>query len=177
MRDEIPVTPEEEAAWREMEQRQAQQATQHQASGPAGAPDRIFLVIGEDVTPDTPFSQLAEVTWCPDRVNDTDIEYVRAQPAAATPDEIEGLRAHVALLKTALAQAERENDELRAQPAAATVTTDAQAIRDAALEEAAAAVEQHDRTGRSWVPDSLWGNITREAAGRIRALKGNSHGE
>lgn len=44
----------------------------------------------------------------------------RAQPAAAMPDEIEGLRAHVALLKAALAQAERENDELRAQPAAAT---------------------------------------------------------
>lgn len=46
----------------------------------------------------------------------------RAQPAAAMPDEIEGLRAHVALLKSALAQSERENDELRrAQPAAATV--------------------------------------------------------
>jgi len=55
-----------------------------QSAAPVGAPDRIFLVIGEDVTPDTPFSQLAEVTWCADRVNDTDIEYVRAQPAAAT---------------------------------------------------------------------------------------------
>lgn len=49
------------------------------------------------------------------------VRELRAPPAAATPDEIEGLRAHVALLKTALAQAERENDELRrAQPAAAT---------------------------------------------------------
>lgn len=54
-----------------------------QSAGPAGAPDRIFLVISEDIPPDTPFSQLAEVAWCPDRVNDTDIEYVRAQPAAA----------------------------------------------------------------------------------------------
>lgn len=36
-------------------------------------------------------------------------------PSAAMPDEIEGLRAHVALLKAALAQAERENDELRAE--------------------------------------------------------------
>ena len=179
MRDEIPVTEQEEAAWREMEQRQARDAQQPpsgQSAAPAGAPDRIFLVIGEAVPANTPFSQLADVTWCPDRVNHGDIEYVRAQPAAATPDEIEGLRAHVALLKSALAQSERENDELRrAQPAAATVTTDAQAIRDAALEEAAAAVEQHDRTGRFWVPDSLWGNITREATGRIRALKGNSH--
>ncbi|MFU1939412.1 hypothetical protein ACLQ8Z_06220 [Bordetella hinzii] len=39
-------------------------------------------------------------------------------PAAAMPDEIEGLRAHVALLKSALAQSERENDELRALAAA-----------------------------------------------------------
>lgn len=36
-------------------------------------------------------------------------------PSAAMSDEIEGLRAHVALLKAALAQAERENDELRAE--------------------------------------------------------------
>lgn len=48
-------------------------------------------------------------------------------PAAAMPDEIEGLRAHVALLKAALAQAERENDELRAQPAAATTAPTLQA--------------------------------------------------
>lgn len=106
------------------------QSPSGQSVGPAGAPDRIFLVIGDGVPANTPFSQLAEVTWCPDRVNDTDIEYVRAQPAAATPDEIEGLRAHVALLKSALAQSERENDELRAQPAAATVPADA-ILRDA----------------------------------------------
>lgn len=46
-------------------------------------------------------------------------------------DEIEGLRAHVALLKSALAQAERENDELRrAQPAAAW-DAETEALRDA----------------------------------------------
>lgn len=39
----------------------------------------------------------------------------KAAPASAMSDEIEGLRAHVALLKSALAQAERENDELRAE--------------------------------------------------------------
>jgi len=49
-------------------------------------------------------------------------------------DEIEGLRAHVALLKAALAQAERENDELRrAQPAAATAAPSDEEIEALAL--------------------------------------------
>lgn len=102
----------------------------------------------------------------------------RAQPAAAMPDEIEGLRAHVALLKTALAQAERENDELRAQPAAATVTTDAQAIRDAALEEAARACEARIGTGEPGIGKDCLLEVDTECrlcAIAIRALKGNSH--
>ncbi|KAF1071997.1 hypothetical protein [Variovorax sp.] len=41
---------------------------------------------------------------------------------------------------------------------------------NAALEEAAKAVEQHDRTGREWIPTSLWGTLSNEAAARIRAL-------
>lgn len=52
-----------------------------------------------------------------------------AQPDAATSDEIEGLRAHVAQLKFALAQAERENDELRAQPAASAEPSDEEILR------------------------------------------------
>lgn len=82
MRDEIPVTEQEEAAWREMEQRQArdaQQPSSGQSAAPVGAPDRIFLVAGEDVPPGVTFDQLAEVTWCKDRVNHGDIEYVRAK--------------------------------------------------------------------------------------------------
>lgn len=43
--------------------------------------------------------------------------------------------------------------------------------RAAALNEAAAAVEQHDKTGREWVPGSLWDTISREGAARIRALE------
>jgi hypothetical protein len=43
--------------------------------------------------------------------------------------------------------------------------------RAAALEDAAKAVAQHNRAGREWVADSLWGNLTRESAARIRALK------
>ena len=44
--------------------------------------------------------------------------------------------------------------------------------REAALDEAVAAVEAHDRRGRDWVPGSLWDNITLDAAARIRALRG-----
>lgn len=42
--------------------------------------------------------------------------------------------------------------------------------RAKALEEAAAAVEQHDREGREWIPTSLWGQLSGEAAARIRSL-------
>lgn len=45
------------------------------------------------------------------------------------------------------------------------------AIRDAALEEAAAVIADHQRKGREWIPTSLWGTLTTEAANRIRALK------
>jgi len=222
MRDEIPVTEQEEAAWREMERRQ------QQAARPAATPSAGQVLTDEEIAACYSAARPAGA-----RRSGTTYAICRAVEAAvlakvqppsgqSAADEIEGLRAHVALLKTALAQAERESDELRARPGAATpnilreyaegridhagdglcpdaieghgsrdpdcpvcraldaaapVPADAQAIRNAVLEEAAAAVEQHDRTGRSWVPDSLWGNITREAAGRIRALKGNSHGE
>lgn len=50
---------------------------------------------------------------------------------------------------------------------------DVERIRAAAFEEAARAVEQHDRTSREWIPGSLWDQITREAATRIRALQSN----
>ncbi|MEK7945762.1 hypothetical protein WKR98_13480 [Pigmentiphaga sp. YJ18] len=154
-----------------------------QSAAPVGAPDRIFLVIGEGAPANTPFGTLAEVTWCPDRVNNTDIEYVRAQPATATVSADAVLRDAIAHGVGAYVEIDGRQIHIPAevlrgeQPADATEPADAQVIRKAVLEEAAAAVEQHDRTGRSWVPDSLWGNITREAAGRIRALKGNSHGE
>lgn len=42
---------------------------------------------------------------------------------------------------------------------------------NAALEKAAAAVEDHQRAGREWIPASLWDTLSREAAARIRALK------
>lgn len=47
----------------------------------------------------------------------------------------------------------------------------AEDVRNAALEEAAAAVEDHQRVGRGWVPGSLWDTLSREAAARVRALK------
>jgi hypothetical protein len=48
------------------------------------APERIFLVIGEDCPPSAKFSDLDEVTWCEDRVCANDIEYVRADLAVSS---------------------------------------------------------------------------------------------
>jgi len=40
-------------------------------------PERIFLQVdSEDEKPED-FNELREVTWCEDRINKTDIEYVR----------------------------------------------------------------------------------------------------
>ncbi len=41
----------------------------------------------------------------------------------------------------------------------------------AALEKAVAALEDHRKAGREWVPGSLWDNLSREAAARVRAIK------
>jgi hypothetical protein len=42
-------------------------------------PARIWLQIGDDLEPhETDFSALTDVTWCQDNVNESDIEYVRA---------------------------------------------------------------------------------------------------
>lgn len=76
-------------------------------------------------------------------------------PSAAMPDEIEGLRAHVALLKAALAQAERENDELRAQPAAAT---------------AAPTPSEWDVRGRLAASLTCWHRLTGQEAAELVAL-------
>ena len=43
-------------------------------------------------------------------------------------------------------------------------------VRVAALEEAASAAEALDRSGREWVPDSLWANVKADTARAIRAL-------
>ncbi|GAA4322015.1 hypothetical protein GCM10023144_01660 [Pigmentiphaga soli] len=125
---------------------------------------------------------------------DAAIAALRGQAAAPPSDEIEGLRAHVALLKASLAQAERELDALRVTPTGAAMpvdaqaiphekclwwrnsgdacpgTVDTQAIRDAALEEAAKIAD--DKAARV---NSTW--IANDIAEGIRALKGNSHGE
>lgn len=48
-------------------------------------PNRIFLQIGEDSTPEDDFEKIAldgSVTWCSDRVNGSDIEYVLAKQSA-----------------------------------------------------------------------------------------------
>ena len=55
------------------------------------APERIYLQIDPDATDPTDEFLFDGVTWCQDKVNETDVEYVRA-------DEIDRLRAEVAEL-------------------------------------------------------------------------------
>ena len=50
------------------------------------------------------------------------------------------------------------------------VAVERMAARAQALEDAAAAITQHDRKGREWIPGSLWDTLSNEAAARIRAL-------
>lgn len=45
----------------------------------------------------------------------------------------------------------------------------AERVREA-LEQAAKAVEQHDKKGREFVKGSLWDQLSKEASDRIRAL-------
>lgn len=56
---------------------------------------------------------------------------------------------------------------LTAAPVRDGGAVDASAI----LEMAASAVEDHQKQGREWIKGSLWDDLTREASGRIRALK------
>ena len=46
----------------------------------ATAPERIYLVIGEDVDKSTDFADLCGegITWCEDKIDGNSIEYVRA---------------------------------------------------------------------------------------------------
>jgi len=46
-----------------------------------GAPERIFLVVG-DLDQDCTFDELADVTWCSEQIGNQDIEYVRADTVA-----------------------------------------------------------------------------------------------
>ena len=47
---------------------------------PKDAPKRIYLQHDPENTGE-PFSEANEVTWCTDKINDNDIEYVRADLA------------------------------------------------------------------------------------------------
>jgi uncharacterized small protein (DUF1192 family) len=53
-----------------------------------GSPERIYLQHDPEDTGE-PFNEAHEVTWCADKINDTDIEYVRADLAAAQPQDSE----------------------------------------------------------------------------------------
>lgn len=45
------------------------------------SPERIYLVLGDELEEGDKFNDLDEITWCQDKQYDTDIEYVRADVA------------------------------------------------------------------------------------------------
>jgi len=54
-------------------------------------PEKIHLNLGTDVEPDDDFSELNEngdITWCADRIWDTDIEYIRLDIVEAILHEV-----------------------------------------------------------------------------------------
>ncbi len=55
------------------------------------APERIWLQTGEPLT-DCPFAELDDVTWCANKIDDSDIEYVRADAAVAAELDAERWR-------------------------------------------------------------------------------------
>ena len=56
-------------------------------------PDRIFLNFGP--YPGDDFKDHSEVTWCTDKINESDVEYVRADHTTDELTFLEYLRAHV----------------------------------------------------------------------------------
>lgn len=53
------------------------------------APSKIYLQICEESNCDQPFDSHIEVSWCQDKINDSDIPYVRADIAISQPPEQE----------------------------------------------------------------------------------------
>lgn len=54
-------------------------------------PQRIYLQIGEDVSVkenDSDFNDLAGVSWCADKINKTDIEYVLKSEETFTKEQM-----------------------------------------------------------------------------------------
>jgi predicted nucleic acid-binding Zn-ribbon protein len=86
--------------------------------------------------------------------------------AESSPEALASERAANAILTD-------ENDRLRAEKSTleARLSALVAAARNDALVDAAHAMREHNREGRGWIPGSLWGTLTNEAAARILALK------
>jgi hypothetical protein len=68
-----------------------------------GAPERIWLVVGEGEGQDVAFGDCDEVSWCEHRVFDMDVEYVRAAASASQAARIAELEEREQRLQRALA--------------------------------------------------------------------------
>jgi len=91
----------------------------------ATAPERIYLVIGEDVNKSTDFADLGGegITWCEDKIDGNSIEYVRADKSTHPPEsalqrlteagEIQAAMERIATLEAALHLAFAKMDRAR----------------------------------------------------------------
>ena len=82
-----------------------------------GAPDRIYLVYG-DVPEDTRHADCAEVTWCEDRVGESDVQYIRADLLVKMEADVQRLERSRVTLADGLEQEEAENQALHEKVAA-----------------------------------------------------------
>lgn len=77
-------------------------------------PDKIYLNIGEDqdlLGYDVDFTKdLAEVTWCEDRIHESDIEYVKAAPSEQE-DKARGENAPTGVAKVVEEMRARQKDQ------------------------------------------------------------------
>jgi hypothetical protein len=58
-------------------------------SNPIDAPERIYLQVCDDSDCDEPFCEHHDVSWCQDKINNSDVEYVRADTAPPQRNEQE----------------------------------------------------------------------------------------
>lgn len=60
------------------------------------APEHIYLVLCDNHHCDVPFHDHAEVTWCEYKINDHDVEYIRADLSSRHVEEWKDLLTRIA---------------------------------------------------------------------------------
>ncbi len=50
-------------------------------------PERVYLQCNPNNVPGTDFNDMTEITWCVDKINESDVEYVKHSGKALTEEE------------------------------------------------------------------------------------------